>query len=72
MLKLIPALIPAFCALVFASLAHAAEAEPPLAESNTTGIVVFVVIVIACFVAFGWMTMKNDKKPDEEKLGDKF
>jgi predicted permease len=68
MLKLIPALY----ALVFTSLAHAAEAEPPLPESNTTGIVVFVVIVIACFVAFGWMTMKNDKKPDEEKLGDKF
>jgi hypothetical protein len=64
--------IPASLALLVAPLAHAVEEAEPPAEPNTMGIVVFVVIVIACFGLYGWYTFKNEKKSEEEKLGDKF
>lgn len=65
-------LIPASLALFIASLAHAVEEAEPPAEPNTMGIVVFVVVVIACFGLYGWYTFKNEKKSEEDKLGDKF
>ncbi len=67
MLRFLAALLP----LLYTSLAAAEEAEVPI-EGSTTGIVVFVIALILCVAAFLWYMWKNEKKPEEEKLGDKF
>ncbi len=67
MLRLLAGLLP----LLYASLAAAEEAEQPI-ETSTTGIVVFVIALIVCVGVFLWYMWKNEKKPEEEKLGDKF
>ncbi len=56
---------------LFSSLAHAIEEEQPV-ETSTTGIVVFVIACVICIAIFGWYMWKNEKKSDQEKLGDKF
>ena len=58
--------------LLFVSLVHAAEqAEEPV-ETSTTGIVVFVIALVVCVAIFGWYMWKNEKKPEDEKIGEKF
>ncbi len=67
MLRFVAGLLP----LLYASLAAAEDAEVPI-EGSTTGIVVFVVALVVCVGVFLWYMWKNEKKPEEEKLGDKF
>ena len=69
MVRLLAALPVLYFSLV--SLAQAVEEEQPV-ETSSTGIIVFVVASVICIVIFGWYMWKNEKKPDEEKLGDKF
>lgn len=57
-----------FC---FISLAQAVEEEQPV-ETSSTGIVVFLVALVVCVAAFGWYMYRNEKKPEQEKLGEKF
>ena len=57
--------------LLWLSVAHAEEAEQPI-EGSTIGVVVFVVVLIACVAVYVWLTWKNEKKSEEEKLGEKF
>ena len=71
-IKIISAFIPALYALLFSTLAHAAEAEPPLEPGSNVGVVVFFVLVVICFAGYGYYTWKNSQKPEEEKLGEKF
>ena len=68
MLKTILAVLAPF----FFSIAHAVEQTEPPVEANTTGIVIFVVLTIVCFAAYGWYTWKAEKKSEEDKLGEKF
>ena len=70
MFRTLATALPTFL-LGFISLAHAVEEEQPVETSNT-GVVVFVVAVVVCVIAFGWYMYRNEKKPEEEKLGDKF
>jgi len=56
---------------LFAALAHAEEAEVPQ-ETSTIGIVVFVIALVICVAVFLWYMWKNEKKPEQNKLGDKF
>ena len=67
MLRFVAGLVP----FLYASLAAAEEAEQPI-EGSTTGIIVFVIALIVCVAAFLWYMWKNEKKPEQEKLGDKF
>ena len=67
MLRFLTAVLP----LLFAGLAWAEEAEVPT-EPSTIGIVVFVIALVVCVAAFLWYMWKNEKKPEQEKLGDKF
>ncbi|MCC6473547.1 MAG: hypothetical protein IT514_07365 [Burkholderiales bacterium] len=54
------------------SLAFAAEeAEPPL-EANMTAVWAFGIVVVVCIAWFVWYTMRNEKKPESEKEGEKF
>jgi hypothetical protein len=71
MSRIISAVLPGLYAFLFANLAHAAEAEPPIETSNT-GVIVFFVLVVVCFAGYGYYTWRNSQKPEEEKLGDKF
>ena len=52
-------------------LVHAVEEEQPQ-ETSTIGIIVFVVALVVCVAIYVWYTWKNEKKPEDEKLGDKF
>jgi membrane protease YdiL (CAAX protease family) len=61
----------ALLSLLWFSLAHAEEAEQPM-ETSTIGVVVFVIVLIACVGVYAWFTWKNEKKSDDEKLGEKF
>jgi divalent metal cation (Fe/Co/Zn/Cd) transporter len=65
-------IIPVALSLLWSSLAFAIEAEEPPVESNTTGIVIFFVAVVVCVALYVWFTLRAEKKPDKEKLGDKF
>ena len=67
MLRFLAALFP----LLFASLAAAEEAEQPI-ETSMIGIVLFVVALVLCVAVFLWYMWKNEKKPEQEKLGEKF
>jgi nicotinamide riboside transporter PnuC len=58
--------------LLLSSLAYAIDQTEQPVETSTTGIVVFVVAAVICVAIFGWYMWKNEKKSDEEKLGDKF
>ncbi len=60
-----------FFALLLAGLARAEEAEVPQ-ETSTTGIVVFLIALVLCVAVFLWYMWKNEKKPEQEKLGEKF
>ncbi len=58
--------------LLYVSLAHAIEqAEEPV-EVNMTVIVIFVAVSVVCVAVFGWYMWKNEKTPEDKKLGDKF
>ncbi len=67
MLRSLAALLP----VLWLSLAHAEDAEQPM-ETSTIGIIVFVLVLLACVGVYVWLTWKNEKKPEEEKLGEKF
>ena len=67
MLRLLTGVFP----LLFAALARAEEAEVPQ-ETSTIGIVVFVIALVICVAVFLWYMWKNEKKPEQNKLGDKF
>lgn len=67
MYKLFAGLLP----LLAFSLAYAEEAEQPV-ETSTIGIVVFVIALIACVVVYVWLTLRNEKKSETEKIGEKF
>ncbi len=71
MSRFLAALLPSFLPLLWLSAAHAEEAEQPI-EGSTIGVVVFVVVLIACVAVYVWLTWKNEKKSEEEKLGEKF
>jgi len=69
MYRLFAGLLP----LLAFSLAHAAEeAEQPMTTTNTIGIIVFVIALVACIAVYVWMTMRNEKKSESDKLGEKF
>ena len=53
------------------SLAYAEDAEVPV-ETSTIGIVVFVIALVACVVVYVWLTVRNEKKSEAEKIGEKF
>jgi len=67
MSRALAALLP----LLWFSLAHAEDAEVPI-QGSTIGVVLFVVVLIACVAVYVWLTWKNEKKGEQEKLGEKF
>ncbi len=67
MYRTLAALLP----LLWLSVAHAEDAEVPV-EGSTIGVVLFVVVLIASVAVYVWLTWKNEKKSEDEKLGEKF
>ena len=67
MSRVLSALLP----LLWFPLAHAEDAEVPI-QGSTIGVVLFVVVLIACVAVYVWLTWNNEKKSDQEKIGEKF
>jgi hypothetical protein len=57
--------------LLFLSNLLAVEEEAPV-ETNTTGIVAFLLISAACLGLYVWLTWRSSKKKEEERQGETF
>jgi hypothetical protein len=71
MSRFLAALLP--LAMLFQStLLLAADEETPVEPANPMIIIGFFAVVVVCFAIYGWLTWRASKKPEEEKLGEKF